>query len=142
MEEEMKYKGTGMYPDKETCELEVTVEMYSSETVWTFDIDDKSDYYSSASIGMSTAEVTRLRDELNLLIEHERKHREFRGNIPVDYAINKQMEKHGIDFFDCPTKDLEDGDIMIPTLQEEVEFTGRRQVTDNVKKLIKERETE
>ncbi len=117
----MKYKGTGMHPDKETCELEVTVEMYSSETVWTFDIDDKSDYYSSASIGMSTAEVTRLRDELNLLIEHERKHREFRGNIPVDYAINKQMEKHGINFFDCPTKDLEDGDIMIPTLQEETE---------------------
>ena len=87
----MKYKGTGMYPDKETCELEVTVEMYSSETVWTFDIDDKSDYYSSASIGMSTAEVTRLRDELNLLIEHERKHREFRGNIPADYVINEAM---------------------------------------------------
>jgi len=57
-------------------------------------------------------------------------------------SLTQQMEKHGIDFFDCPTKDLEDGDIMIPTLQEEVEFTGRRQVTDNVKKLIKERETE
>ena len=115
----MKYKGTGMYPDKETCELEVTVEMYSSETVWTFDIDDKSDYYASASIGMSTAEVTRLRDELNLLIEHERKHREAKyGNECGDYAINKQMEKHGIDFFDCPPKDLEDGDLMIPTLQE------------------------
>ena len=89
----MKYKGTGMYPDKETCELEVTVETYSSETVWNFDIDDKSDYYASASISMSTAEVTRLRDQLNLLIEHERKHREAKHNVCGDYVVNKQMEE-------------------------------------------------
>ena len=120
----MKYKGTGMYPDKETCELEVTVEMYSSETVWTFDIDDKSDYYASASIGMSTAEVTRLRDELNLLIEHERKHREAKyGNECGDHVVNEVMEN-----------------MFTISLEEEVEFAGRRQVTDNVKKLIKERE--
>ena len=36
-------------------------------------------------------------------------------------TVSWEMEKHGIDFFDCPTKDLEDGDIMIPTLQEETE---------------------
>ena len=115
----MKYKGTGMYPDKETCELEVTVEMYSSETVWTFDIDDKSDYYASASIGMSTAEVTRLRDQLNFLIKHEREHREAKHNLTVLLRYSEQqMKKHGVDFFDCPTKDLEDGDLMIPTLQE------------------------
>ena len=121
----IKYKGTGMYPDKETCELEVTVEMYSSETVWTFDIDDKEDYYASASIGMSTAEVTRLRDQLNFLIKHEREHREAKHNLTVLLRYSEQqMKKHGVDFFDCPTKDLEDGDLMIPTLQEEVELAG------------------
>ena len=36
-----------------------------------------------------------------------------------DYKWNKW--RNGVDFFDCPTKDLEDGDIMIPTLQEETE---------------------
>ena len=101
------------------CELEVTVETYSSETVWNFDIDDKSDYYASASIGMSTAEVTRLRDQLNFLIKHEREHREAKHNLTVLLRYSEQqMKKHGVDFFDCPTKDLEDGDLMIPTLQE------------------------
>jgi len=106
------------------CELEVTVETYSSETVWNFDIDDKSDYYASASINMSTAEVTRLRDQLNLLIEHERKHREAKHNVCGDHVVNEVMEN-----------------MFTISLEEEVEFAGRRQVTDNVKKLIKERET-
>ena len=75
------------------CELEITVETYSSETVWNFDIDDKSDYYASASISMSLEEATRLRDELNLLIEHERKHREAKHNVCGDYVINQQMEE-------------------------------------------------
>ena len=78
------------------CELEVTVGMYSSETVWTFNIDEpthKSNHYRSASIGMSTAEVTRLRDQLNLLIEHERKHREAKHNVCGDHVINQQMEE-------------------------------------------------
>ena len=137
----MKYKGTGFrYGEEEPRILEVTMEAYKEETICTFEIDDNSDYNGIASISMSLEEATRLRDELNLLIEHERKHREAKyGNECGDYAINKQMEKHGIDFFDCPTKDLEDDDVVIPTLQEEVEFTGRRQVTDNLKKLIKER---
>ncbi len=90
----MKYEGTGFrYGEEEPRKLEVTMEAYKEETICTFEIDDNSDYNGIASISMSLEEATRLRDELNLLIEHERKHREFRGNIPVDYVINQQMEK-------------------------------------------------
>ena len=126
------YKGTGFrYGQEELRELEVTVEMYKGATVWNFDIgaytawrSDDREYEGMGSIGMSTAEVTRLRDQLNLFIEHERKHREAKyGNECGDHVVNEVMEN-----------------MFTISLEEEVEFAGRRQVTDNVKKLIKERE--
>jgi len=128
----IKYKGTGFrYGKEELRELEVTVEMYKSATVWNFDIgaytawrSDDAEYEGMGSIGMSTAEATRLRDQLNLLIEHERKHREAKHNVCGDHVVNEVMEN-----------------MFTISLEEEVEFAGRRQVTDNVKKLIKERKT-
>ena len=129
----MKYEGKGWRnnPLKEQpLMLEVTMEAYKEETICTFEIYNTSNEYVSEEhivpeISMSLEEVTRLRDELNFLIEHERKHREAKyGNECGDYVVNEVMEN-----------------MFTISLEEEVEFAGRRQVTDNVKKLIKERET-
>jgi hypothetical protein len=101
MEEEMKYKGKGWRNKKfrykeEPLMLEVTMEAYKKETICNFNIYGTSNEYVDEGyivpeISLSLEEVTRLRDELNLLIKHEEEYRKFRGNVAVDYVINEDM---------------------------------------------------
>ena len=97
----MKYKGKGWRNKKfrykeEPLMLEVTMEAYKKETICNFNIYGTSNEYvdegyTVPEISLSLEEVTRLRDELNLLIKHEEEYRKFRGNVAVDYVINEDM---------------------------------------------------
>ena len=66
----MEYKGLD-------ANTELTLQVVApkgKDTIYTLTINDKADYYGEVFIDMSTAEVTRLRDELTFILEHERQH--------------------------------------------------------------------
>jgi len=66
----MEYKG--LDANTELSLLVVTPK--GKEAIYTLTINDKADYYGEVFIDMSTAEVTRLRDELSWILQHERQH--------------------------------------------------------------------
>ena len=66
----MEYKG--LDANTELSLLVVTPK--GKEAIYTLTINDKADYYGEVFIDMSTEEVTRLRDELTFILEHERQH--------------------------------------------------------------------
>jgi uncharacterized protein YfaP (DUF2135 family) len=73
----MEYKGLD-------ANTELTLQVVApkgKEAIYTFTLvdnaisaGDKADYYGEVFIDMSTEEVTRLRDELTFILEHERQH--------------------------------------------------------------------
>ena len=66
----MEYKGLD-------ANTELTLQVVApkgKEAIYTFTVVDKADYYGEVFIDMSTEEVTRLRDELTFILEHERQH--------------------------------------------------------------------
>ena len=68
----MEYKGLD-------ANTELTLQVVApkgKEAIYTLTINDKADYYGEVFIDMSTAEVTRLRDELTFILEHQRLHAE------------------------------------------------------------------
>ena len=67
----MEYKG--LDANTELSLLVVTPK--DKEAIFTLVINDKADYYGEVFIDMSTAEVTRLRDELSWILQHERQHK-------------------------------------------------------------------
>ena len=66
----MEYKG--LDANTELSLLVVTPK--GKDTIYTLTINDKADYYGEVFIDMSTEEVTRLRDQLTFILEHERQH--------------------------------------------------------------------
>ena len=67
----MEYKG--LDANTELSLLVVTPK--DKEAIFTLVINDKADYYGEVFIDMSTAEATRLRDELSWILQHERHHK-------------------------------------------------------------------
>ena len=68
----MEYKGL----DANTELSLLVASPKGKDTIYTLTINDKADYYGEVFIDMSTAEVTRLRDELTFILEHQRLHAE------------------------------------------------------------------
>jgi len=68
----MEYKGL----DANTELSLLVLTQAHKHTIYTLTINDKADYYGEVFIDMSMAEVTRLRDELTFILEHERLHAE------------------------------------------------------------------
>ncbi len=80
----MEYKG--LDANTELSLLVVTPK--GKDTIYTFTVQDEF-------IDMSTAEVTRLRDELSFLLEHERQHAEAAEHRAFAAETMKEVLKQG-----------------------------------------------
>ena len=80
----MEYKG--LDANTELSLLVVTPK--GKDTIYTFTVQDEF-------IDMSTEEVTRLRDELSFLLEHERQHAEAAEHKAFAAEAMKEALKHG-----------------------------------------------
>ena len=87
----MEYKG--LDANTELSLLVVTPK--GKDTIYTLTINDKADYYGEVFIDMSTAEVTRLRDELSFILEHERLHAEAAEHKAFAAEAMKEVLKQG-----------------------------------------------
>ena len=87
----MKYKGLDA---KSELSLQV-VTPKGKDTIYTFTVVDKADYYGEVFIDMSTEEVTRLRDELSFILEHDRLHAEAAEHKAFAAEAMKEALKHG-----------------------------------------------
>ena len=80
----MEYKG--LDANTELSLLVVTPK--GKDTIYTFTVQDEF-------IDMSTAEVTRLRDELSFILEHERQHAEAAEHRAFAAETMKEVLKQG-----------------------------------------------
>ena len=87
----MEYKG--LDANTELSLLVVTPK--GKDTIYTLTINDKADYYGEVFIDMSTEEVTRLRDELSFILEHERQHAEAAEHRAFAAEAMKEVLKQG-----------------------------------------------
>ena len=95
----MEYKGLD-------ANTELTLQVVTpkgKDTIYTFTVVDKAlfedegkaDYYGEVFIDMSTEEVTRLRDDLTFILEHERLHAEAAEHKAFAAEAMKEALKHG-----------------------------------------------
>ena len=80
----MEYKG--LDANTELSLLVVTPK--GKEAIFTLVINDKADYYGEVFIDMSTAEITRLRDDLNQILRHEKLHADFAAAVQAQEGKN------------------------------------------------------